>query len=154
MGSYSVLASFTNKRNKLNQANASRVQVPLLHCNVQYKATWTPVSTFALATWNPKSLIMSILTRTAKGVCLNRFRHRAARNILYLRAMSFQEAASKLSPPLKDLVQNFTADNALGKTEKDQAEVVGWIEKVGSGHVQESAFQVRVACRIITRERT
>ncbi|KAF9049593.1 nucleic acid-binding protein [Hymenopellis radicata] len=51
--------------------------------------------------------------------------------------MSFQASVSKLSGPVKALVTT-TADGDstfLGKTDADQSEVNGWLEKVGQGEI-------------------
>ncbi|THV05314.1 nucleic acid-binding protein [Dendrothele bispora CBS 962.96] len=49
--------------------------------------------------------------------------------------MSFQNSVSKLGSPVKELVQSVaqTENSLTGKTEKDQAEVVQWIDKVAQG---------------------
>ncbi|KAJ4482146.1 hypothetical protein J3R30DRAFT_3852636 [Lentinula aciculospora] len=49
--------------------------------------------------------------------------------------MSFENSVSKLNTVVKDLVASTaTNDSSLtGKSEKDQAEIVQWIEKVGQG---------------------
>ena len=64
---------------------------------------------------------------------------------IFLRKMSVQAALAKLPSPLKDLVFSASQDAATlaGKTEKDQAEVVEWIDKVGQGDVaKEEGFKV------------
>ncbi|KAJ7600556.1 hypothetical protein C8J56DRAFT_999750 [Mycena floridula] len=49
--------------------------------------------------------------------------------------MAFQAAITKLQSPIKDLVLSVTQNGAslAGNIEKDQTEVVAWIEKVGQG---------------------
>jgi hypothetical protein len=62
------------------------------------------------------------------------------------RAMSFQSALSKLPYPIKDLVTVATRDGSqdFGKSEKDQAEVIEWVEKAANGTVvTPSALKVR-----------
>lgn len=51
--------------------------------------------------------------------------------------MSFQAAAETLNGSVKDLVNSLPADEGSlrGKTEKDQTEVVEWIQKVGQGDI-------------------
>ncbi|EEB92246.1 hypothetical protein MPER_09274 [Moniliophthora perniciosa FA553] len=51
--------------------------------------------------------------------------------------MSFQASVSKLTSPIKELVQFVaeTDESLLGKTDKDKTEVEGWIAKVGQGNV-------------------
>ncbi|KAF7346315.1 hypothetical protein MSAN_01859100 [Mycena sanguinolenta] len=48
--------------------------------------------------------------------------------------MNFESSVGKLSSPLKDLVLSVTQNGSLhvGKQEKDQAEVIEWIAKVGA----------------------
>ncbi|KAF9077667.1 hypothetical protein BDP27DRAFT_1311444 [Rhodocollybia butyracea] len=69
---------------------------------------------------------MNFLTR------LHRFIPRLSR-----KSMSFEASVSKLPLPVKDLVASATKENLslTGTNEKDQAEVVQWIEKVGQGDV-------------------
>jgi hypothetical protein len=62
------------------------------------------------------------------------------------RTMSFQAALSKLPSPLKDLVIGTNQDSGhhFGKSEKDQAEVVQWVEKAASGDIlKPSGLKVR-----------
>ncbi|KAJ6508800.1 hypothetical protein C8R45DRAFT_968736 [Mycena sanguinolenta] len=49
-------------------------------------------------------------------------------------AMNFESSVGKLGSPLKDLVLSVTQNGSLhvGKQEKDQAEVIEWIAKVGT----------------------
>jgi len=49
--------------------------------------------------------------------------------------MSFQDSVSKLSSPVKELVQAVAQPETslVGKTEKDQAEIAQWIDKVAQG---------------------
>ncbi|KAK7469213.1 G4 quadruplex nucleic acid binding protein [Stygiomarasmius scandens] len=49
--------------------------------------------------------------------------------------MSFQDSVSKLSSPVKELVQTVAQPETslVGKTEKDQAEIAQWIDKVAQG---------------------
>ena len=65
---------------------------------------------------------------------------------LLRRPMSFHTAASKLSPPVKDLVISFTKNGTLyiGVTEEDKKEVNDWIEK--SSIITDPKFQV---CRTL-----
>ncbi|KAJ3486665.1 hypothetical protein NLI96_g4072 [Meripilus lineatus] len=54
--------------------------------------------------------------------------------------MSLQAAITKLQSPIKELVEGVTnsdqgSSTIAGKTEKDQAEVAGWIEKIAGGEV-------------------
>ncbi len=51
--------------------------------------------------------------------------------------MSFQASVSKLSGPVKALVTTTADDDStfLGKTDADQSEVNGWLEKVGQGDI-------------------
>ncbi|KAF5389221.1 hypothetical protein D9757_003544 [Collybiopsis confluens] len=54
--------------------------------------------------------------------------------------MSFQASVSKLGPSIKDLVSSFLNQYAAaaGSNEKDESEVVSWIEKVSQGDVVKS----------------
>ena len=56
---------------------------------------------------------------------------------LLKRSMSAQAAIARLESPLRDLVTGAAQDGAqdFGKTEKDKAEVVEWIEKVAQGDI-------------------
>jgi aminoacyl tRNA synthase complex-interacting multifunctional protein 1 len=49
----------------------------------------------------------------------------------------FQDSLSKLSSPVKDLVQSASQEQPalVGKTDQDKAEVVQWIDKVAQGDV-------------------
>lgn len=54
--------------------------------------------------------------------------------------MSLQAAIEKLQSPLKELVSSVTnsdqgSSTIAGRSEKDQAEVTGWIEKIAGGEV-------------------
>ncbi|KAJ3867515.1 hypothetical protein EV359DRAFT_34291 [Lentinula novae-zelandiae] len=51
--------------------------------------------------------------------------------------MSFEDSVSRLGSAIKDLVASAAKDDPslAGKSEKDQAEVVQWIEKVGQGDI-------------------
>ena len=51
--------------------------------------------------------------------------------------MSFQAAIARLNQPLNDLVQSTLRDvvHASGKSDKDQAEVVQWIDMVAQGDI-------------------
>lgn len=61
--------------------------------------------------------------------------------------MSFRESVEKLAPAVKALVSKATANGTtlIGNTDKDKAEVSGWIGKVAQGDiVQESNLMVRL----------
>ncbi len=54
--------------------------------------------------------------------------------------MSLQAVINKLHSPLKELVLGVTnsdqgSSTITGRTETDQAEVTGWVEKIASGEV-------------------
>ncbi|KAF8827661.1 hypothetical protein HHX47_DHR4000199 [Lentinula edodes] len=53
------------------------------------------------------------------------------------KVMSFEDSVSRLGSAIKDLVASAAKDDPslAGKSEKDQAEVVQWIEKVGQGDI-------------------
>ncbi|KAG6870712.1 hypothetical protein C0993_004222 [Termitomyces sp. T159_Od127] len=55
--------------------------------------------------------------------------------------MSFQAAAAKLNPPVRDLVVAFTENGTrhVGDAEKDQQEVAEWIEKAAQPDVASAA---------------
>lgn len=78
---------------------------------------------------------MRFLTR---GLVLRLPGHRSLLSpSLQLRKMSAQAALAKLAPPLRDLVSAAAPDGSesFGKSEKDQAEVAQWIDKVAQGDV-------------------
>lgn len=63
------------------------------------------------------------------------------------KVMSFEDSVSRLGSAIKDLVASAAKDDPslAGKSEKDQAEVVQWIEKVGQGDiVKADNFKVRI----------
>ncbi|KAF9481163.1 nucleic acid-binding protein [Pholiota conissans] len=51
--------------------------------------------------------------------------------------MSFQASVSKLQPPVRDLVLTATRDakELVGRTEADEKEVIGWIDKTSQGNL-------------------
>ncbi|TRM66409.1 hypothetical protein BD626DRAFT_556294 [Schizophyllum amplum] len=55
------------------------------------------------------------------------------------RKMPFHAAADALQPPLKDLVLKVDAPAYAGQTEKDQAEVTQWVDKIAKGAVGKEA---------------
>jgi aminoacyl tRNA synthase complex-interacting multifunctional protein 1 len=60
--------------------------------------------------------------------------------------MALEVALSKLASPVKDLALSVTQNASLyvGESDKDKAEVVGWIERVAQGDlVKEDALKVR-----------
>ncbi|KAJ3731104.1 hypothetical protein DFJ43DRAFT_1081449 [Lentinula guzmanii] len=67
---------------------------------------------------------------------LTRF-HRFLPRLSTQTAMAFEDSVSKLNSAVKDLVTSVTKDDASlsGKSDKDQAEVAQWIEKVGQGDI-------------------
>ena len=79
-----------------------------------------------------------ILTRISR--ILNTHTHRSSLVSPYrllVKTMSSAAVVSKLQSPLRDLVLGATQDGSqdFGKSEKDKAEVAGWIEKVAQGDV-------------------
>jgi len=67
---------------------------------------------------------------------INTFRHRNLYHFwrpLQRRGMSYEASLAKLTSPLKDLVTNAQAE--AGKTDGDQVEITGFIDKVAEGDI-------------------
>lgn len=81
------------------------------------------------AFWTVTSLEMRFLTRPL------RLSHRFTP--AFVRTMASQKAIQKLQSPLKELVLGALPNGAtdLGSSEKDKAEVEGWIEKIAQGDI-------------------
>lgn len=72
-------------------------------------------------------------------------------NILSFRTMSSATAVKKLPEPLHSLVigavQDGNASSDFGKSEKDQAEVSAWIERIAEGEITKpESVKVRNYC--------
>lgn len=92
---------------------------------------------------NPFLLVTRIASHN-----IHPFRHRTSTVPLTFRTMTSasQSALIKLHSPLKELVAGAIQEGSpdFGRTEKDQADVAGWIETVAAGNaVKPDTLKVR-----------
>lgn len=93
-----------------------------------------------------------LLTRTAKcSFNLHRFHYHTSLALHTTMASASQSALLKLHSPLKELVAGAVQEGSpdFGRTEKDQADVAGWIEIVAAGNqVKPDTLQASFYCSV------